>query len=224
MSRSKACEQAHCLARALEQTLRTLGVLPARAIDSLAQMQAVFADVPVLLLGGPTAPTTARRPSWTARPTTRVKKRRTRKNTLIADPSRYIHYRGPSTSRSTHDFQLLRNEFGANPGLLDLFALLTDLGYLGLVKHDDVPAGCRPHRKPRRSKKCPVAALADIQRVDNCVHARRRVKVEHAISGARRLGCVAQTFRNKSNAFNDRVMAIACGIWNWHLMQNLNPV
>ena len=30
--------------------LGTLGVLPARAIDSLAQMQAVFADVPVLLL------------------------------------------------------------------------------------------------------------------------------------------------------------------------------
>ena len=153
------------------------------------------------------------------------KKRRTRKNTLIADPSRYIHYRGPTTSGSTHDFQLPRNEFNANPGLLDLFTLLADLGYLGLVKHDDVPAGSlMPHRKPRRSKKGPVSAPTDVQRADNCAHARRRVKVEHAISGAKRLGCVAQTFRNKSNAFNDRVMAIACGIWNWHLVENLNPV
>ncbi len=50
LPRSKACEHAHHLAKALERTLRTLGVLPARAIDSLAQMQAVFADVPVLLL------------------------------------------------------------------------------------------------------------------------------------------------------------------------------
>ena len=50
LSRSKACEQAHRLSKALERTLGTLGVLPARAIDSLAQMQAVFADVPVLLL------------------------------------------------------------------------------------------------------------------------------------------------------------------------------
>lgn len=50
LPRSKACEHAHRLAKALERTLRTLGVLPARAIDSLAQMQAVFADVPVLLL------------------------------------------------------------------------------------------------------------------------------------------------------------------------------
>ena len=50
LSRSKACERAHHLAKALERTLRALDVLPARAIDSLAQMQAVFADVPVLLL------------------------------------------------------------------------------------------------------------------------------------------------------------------------------
>ena len=50
LPRSKACEHAHYLAKALERTLRTLGVLPARAIDSLEQMQQVFADVAVLLL------------------------------------------------------------------------------------------------------------------------------------------------------------------------------
>ena len=46
---SKACEQAHRLPKVLERTL-TLGVLPARTTDSLAPMQVVFADVPVLLL------------------------------------------------------------------------------------------------------------------------------------------------------------------------------
>lgn len=50
LSRSKACERVHQLAKALERTLRTQGVLPARTVDTLAQMQAVFADVPVLLL------------------------------------------------------------------------------------------------------------------------------------------------------------------------------
>ena len=50
LPRSKACEHAHRLAKALERTLRTQGVLPARAIESLAQMQQVFAQVPVLLL------------------------------------------------------------------------------------------------------------------------------------------------------------------------------
>ena len=50
LSRSRTCERAHHLAKALERTFRALDVLPARAIDSLAQMQAVFADVPVRLL------------------------------------------------------------------------------------------------------------------------------------------------------------------------------
>jgi hypothetical protein len=50
LPRSKACEHTHRLAKALERTLRTQGVLPARAIDSLAQMQQVFAEVPTLLL------------------------------------------------------------------------------------------------------------------------------------------------------------------------------
>jgi hypothetical protein len=167
----------------------------------------------------PSGLTTGRRPRSTGRRTTRAKKRLTRKNTLIADPNRYIHYLGPTTSGSTHDYQLLKNEFDVNLGLLDLFDLLADLGYLGLVRDYDLPAASLPHRKPRRSKKYPAAALTDAQRADNCTHARRRVKVEHAISGAKRLGCVAQTYRNKSNLFNDRIMAIACGIWNWHLTQ-----
>ena len=34
------------------------------------------------------------------------KKRLTHKNTLIAGSSRYIHYLGPTTSGSTHDYQL----------------------------------------------------------------------------------------------------------------------
>ena len=50
LPRSKTCEHAHRLAQALERCLRILGVLPTRAIGSLAQMQALFADVPVLLL------------------------------------------------------------------------------------------------------------------------------------------------------------------------------
>ena len=104
-----------------------------------------------------------------------------------------------------------------NLGLLDLFELLADLGYLGLVADYDLPPHSLPHRKPRRSKKRPAAALTSAQRADNADHARHRVKVEHAIGGAKRLGCVAQTCRNKYASFNDRLLALACGIWNWHL-------
>ena len=81
-----------------------------------------------------------------------------------------------------------------------------------------------PYRKPRRSKKRPDTSLTDSQRTENATCARRRVKVEHAISGAKRLGCVAQTCRNKSAAFTDRLLALACGIWNWHLKKRKESI
>ena len=91
------------------------------------------------------------------------------------------------------------------------------MGYLGLVSDYDVAPDSLPHRKPRRSKKAPDTTLNDTQRAENRAHARRRVKGEHAISGAKHLGRVTQVYRNKSLAFNDRLMALACGSWNWHL-------
>lgn len=112
---------------------------------------------------------------------------------------------------------MLKHELDVNLGLLDLFSWLAGLGYLGLVRDYDVAPQSLPHRKPRRSKKTPAMTLIDAQRAENRAHPHRRVKVEQAISGAKRLGCVTQVYRNKSLAFNDRVMALACGLRNWHL-------
>lgn len=119
---------------------------------------------------------------------------------------------------------MLKNEFNVNLGLLDLFQVLADLGYLGVVKDYDLPAESFPHRKSRRSKKHPKTCLTADQCAHNKTHARPRVKVEHAISGAKRLGAVMQVYRNKAASFLDRLMAVACGIWNWHLTNKLQPI
>lgn len=158
-----------------------------------------------------------RRSPWASRPITQAKKGPTCKSTLIADPARYIPYLGPTTCGSHPRLKMLKNELNINLGLLDLFALLADLNYLGLVRDYDVAPESLPHHKPQRNKKKPLAALNDAQRADSRAHARRRVRVEHTM--AKRLGCIKQAYRNKSLSFNDRVMALACGIWNWHLTQ-----
>lgn len=181
--------------------------------------QQVFAQVPVLLLEATERPRYRPRAVVDRATNYSGKKRLTRKNTLIADPTRYSHYLGPTTCGSTHDYQLLKQEFDVHLSLLDLFDWLADLGYLGLVADYDVPPPSLPQRKPRSSKKRPDTALTDAQQTENTAHARRCVKVEHAISGAKRLGCVAQTCRNKSASFNGRLLALACGIWNWHLVK-----
>jgi hypothetical protein len=50
LARSKACENAHKLAQALELTLQQLGVLPVRQINSLEEMQQVFKDLKAILI------------------------------------------------------------------------------------------------------------------------------------------------------------------------------
>ena len=87
--------------------------------------------------------------------------------------------------------------------MLDLFDLLADLGYLALVADHDLPAQGRPHRKPL-SKKHSHPVLTNTQRAENSVQAHPRVKVGHVLSGAKRMGCVAQTCRNKSTSLTDR--------------------
>ena len=81
-----------------------------------------------------------------------------------------------------------------------------------------------PQRKPRRSKQTPATALTNAQRADNRALARCRVKVECAISGAQRLGCVTQVYRSKSWTFNGRVMPLDCGVWNWQLTKKKEAI
>ena len=95
--------------------------------------------------------------------------------------------------------------------------MLADLAYLGLST-DFAPAYITlPHRKPRRSKAQPHTCLTTEHQLDNSQPAKVRVKIEHAIGGSKRLGVITQMFRNKSLFFNDLAIALAAGIWNFHL-------
>jgi hypothetical protein len=154
---------------------------------------------------------------WNKRLIILEKKRPTRKNTLISSLDTYIHYLGKTVCGSTHDYPLLKSEFDVNLGLFDDYSTLVDLGYLGMDKNYFSDSITLPHRKPRKSRKNPLTTLNEQQRADNQQHAARRVKIENAISGAKRLGVVTQVYRNKCLAFNDRAMNMACGIWNFHL-------
>jgi hypothetical protein len=141
------------------------------------------------------------------------------KNTLLAGEDTYIHYLGQTVSGSMHDYTLLKSELDVNLGLFADYRTLVDLGYLGMDQDYFTDSVQLPHRKPRKSKKNPHTELTQAQKQENREHATIRVKVENAIAGSKRLGIVAQVYRNKSLPFNDRVMAIACGIWNFHLME-----
>jgi len=85
-----------------------------------------------------------------------------------------------------------------------------DLGFLGITKdYPDLHIRI-PHKKPRgreltkgRKKKIANYLLAGA--------------AEHAIGGVKRLKALSNTYRNKKEKFDDMIMNMGCGIWNYHL-------
>ena len=82
---------------------------------------------------------------------------------------------------------------------------------MGIPK--DFPKGTfsLPEKKPKGRP------LSDDAKARNREKARRRVLVEHALSGVKRFRAVTDVLRNSLAPFADRLMLIACGLWNLHL-------
>jgi hypothetical protein len=59
--------------------------------------------------------------------------------------------------------------------------------------------------------------LTDDAKAWNRIVSGFRVFVEHAIGGVKRFGIVSDKFRNRKDGFDDKVMVISCGLWNYHL-------
>src|SRR5688572_10803236 len=112
---------------------------------------------------------------------TRVKKRYTRKNTIIASNDKYIHFLGKTVCGSIHDYELLKKELDVNLGLFDGYQTLVDLGYLGMDKAYFSPTISLPHRKPRKSKLHPITRLSEQEKQENKTQASMRIKVENAL-------------------------------------------
>ena len=91
------------------------------------------------------------------------------------------------------------------------------MGYLGIGKDYQADNVSLPHRKPRKSKARPDPQLTDEQKQDNRVLAKLRVYVEHAIGGMKRYRILVDPYRNHKPAFEDDVVAISAGLWNFLL-------
>src|SRR5262245_1437228 len=95
-----------------------------------------------------------RKPSNSGRITV-VKKRHTRKNTVMTTSEKVILFVGRTFSGHHHDYTMLKAEL---PAALDWFADLTvcvDLGYRGIRTDYAGPPLEHPHKKPRKSKQQP---------------------------------------------------------------------
>jgi hypothetical protein len=115
---------------------------------------------------------------------------------------------------------MLKQELPPDEPWFDGLQVLVDLGYLGMPKDYDSDNIYLPFKKPRKSKKNPHPQLTDDQKAVNRALSQLRIFVEHAIGGMKRYNILVHRFRNHNPGFEDDVIGICAGLWNFSLTNN----
>jgi len=131
--------------------------------------------------------------------------------------NKVIFYLGNTFAGHTHDYTMLKEEFSPHITWFEFVQVLVDLGYQGILKDYDGDQIMIPHKRPRKSKKKPVTSLTEKQKSENQAISKIRIFVENAICGLKRYNILVHRFRNHRDSFDDDVIAIAAGLWNFNL-------
>ncbi|GAK52955.1 hypothetical protein U14_04214 [Candidatus Moduliflexus flocculans] len=195
----------------LETALGHKVVLPERKIATVDEFLQRFPLVKEVFVDGTERP--IRRPTGheAQKPSYSGKKKGHRvKNVIVTTEDTRVRVLSKTFSGHIHDKTGARDH-GIFPPIPDEVLIHLDLGFLGVPK--DRPKGTfsLPEKKPKGRP------LSDDAKCRNRENARRRVLVEHALSGVKRFRALTDVLRNSLEAFADRLMLIACGLWNVHL-------
>ena len=98
-----------------------------------------------------------------------------------------------------------------------MIIVLVDLGFQGILSDYEGQNIFIPVKKPRKSKRNPEPKLTDEQKAVNQALAKIRVLAENAIAGIKRFNILTHPFRNRKAGFDDQVIAVAAGLWNFWL-------
>jgi hypothetical protein len=85
-----------------------------------------------------------------------------------------------------------------------------DLGFQGLQK--EFVNIQLPHKKPKGKE------LEAVLKEENREFSRQRVKCEHAHAGIKRYSVAGGIYRNHKIDFDDLLMLVSTGLWNFYLM------
>ena len=146
-----------------------------------------------------------------------VKKRHTLKNTVMSTLDKFILFLGRTFTGHNHDYTILKEELPPDLDWFTEITVLVDLGYLGIQSDYAGEQIEIPIKKPRKSKKNPKPQLTAEQKATNKALSQVRILVENAIAGIKRYNILVHRFRNHKADFEDDVIAICAGLWNFNL-------
>ena len=130
---------------------------------------------------------------------------------------KFIIFLGRTFSGRTHDYTMLKAELPPEVAWFADLHVWLDLGYLGIQSDYEGDQIDIPVKKPRKSKKNPEPHLTAEQKATNKVLSQVRIVVENAICGLKRYNILVHRFRNHTVNFEDDVIALCAGLWNFSL-------
>jgi membrane-bound lytic murein transglycosylase B len=139
---------------------------------------------------------------------TQEKKRHTRKHVTGSTRKKRIILLSKAKAGKVHDKKQLDEEDWVS-NIPDTVVIEGDLGYQGL-QNEFVNVHI-PHKKPKGKE------LTEAQKQENREFSSQRVKCEHAHAGMKRYNSATAVYRNRVPDFDDRLMLIAAGLWNFYL-------
>jgi hypothetical protein len=218
MVRSKAHENLHKLSLILHKTLVRLEMMPHREFKTPEELKAALQGLDQVIIDATERAYRRSQDEANQREHYSGKKRRhTVKNTVMSTLTKFIVFLGRTFSGHHHDYTMLKAELPPDQDWFSHIAVLLDLGYQGIQtdyvgEHIEIPL-----KKPRKSKKNPEPQLTDQQKAINKALSRVRILVEHAIGGIKRYNILVHRFRNHKANFDDDVVGICAGLWNFAL-------
>ena len=210
VDKSQANRWVTTLLSSLEKALGKNLSLPKRKISTMKEFLEQFPEVKEIIIDGTERP--IQRPQKQDKQKQHYsgkKKRHTHKNIVVVDAKKKVLVLTPTSPGKEHDYNLLKKSNLAAT-IPKKIKTLVDLGFKGIDKDYSLQA-ILPHRKPR------ITDLTKKQKADNIKFSARRVKVENALAGIKRLRCITDVCRTRLEKWRDKFMFLACGLWNFHL-------
>jgi hypothetical protein len=205
--RGKCCRSVHILLRALKKTLGREIVLPERKIRTVEEFLDKFPEAKDVFFDG--TERRIQRPKNKKRQNklySGKKKANTRKNVIVSDEKKKILFLSATKSGRRHDKRIVDKSILHLP---DSVGKWTDTGFQGLDKlYENVVM-------PKKGTKKNPLSPAD--KANNKVISSIRVVAEHALAGIKRFRILTDVLRNRIGLFDDMIMEVASGLWNYHL-------
>jgi DDE superfamily endonuclease/Helix-turn-helix of DDE superfamily endonuclease len=207
--RSCAHDWVHRLLPILETTLGYKQVLPVRKLRSIEEFIERFPDIREVIIDGTERP--VQRPQDPDKQKAHYsgkKKRHTRKHITGSTRQKRVILLTKARPGKVHDKRQLAEE-PVVENIPEEIPIEGDLGFQGL--QNEFENIHLPHKKPKGKE------LTEQQKAENRDFSAQRVKCEHAHAGIKRYNAVTSIYRNRVTDFDDHLMLVATGLWNFYL-------